>query len=228
MSPSPTRKAQCCTSASRRPAGAEAHFRAPGVLAAIATPDVLPPSIRVGNQYVVSMPIVTPQQPVGMMHIGVSVDFVDRIVLDMLFDVLVVLVVALFFTLELLNFMAGSKLEASLKSLGDTIERGASGDFTPLRSRGPAAAVRRRAASCSKTCARASTPASTMLARDIEARPARARRTSVRPAWPQRTAACRRCRNAFASAPPTRRPAATTANWPRSARRCSSSSWPKS
>jgi predicted MFS family arabinose efflux permease len=120
------------------PAGAEAHLRAPSVLAAIATPDVLPPSIRVGNQYVVSMPIVTPQQPVGMMHIGVSVDFVDRIVLDMLFDVLVVLVVALFFTLELLNFMAGSKLEASLKSLGDTIERGASGDFTPLRSRGPA------------------------------------------------------------------------------------------
>jgi MFS family permease len=119
------------------PAGAEEHFRAPGVLAAIAAPDVLPPSIRVGNQYVVSMPIVTPQQPVGMMHIGVSVDFVDRIVLDMLFDVLVVLVVALFFTLELLNFMAGSKLEASLKSLGETIERGASGDFTPLRSRGP-------------------------------------------------------------------------------------------
>jgi MFS family permease len=121
------------------PAGAEAHFRAPDVLAAIAAPDVLPPSVRVGNQYLVSMPIVTPQQPVGMMHIGVSVDFVDRIVLDMLFDVLVVLVVALFFTLELLNFMAGSKLEASLKLLGDTIERGASGDFTPLRARGSAA-----------------------------------------------------------------------------------------
>ncbi len=120
------------------PLGADAHFRAPAVLAAIATPDVWPPAIRVGNQYVVSMPIVTPQQPVGMMHIGVSVDFVDRIILDMLFDVLVVLVVALFFTLELLNFMAGSKLEASLKALGDTIERGASGDFTPLRSRGPA------------------------------------------------------------------------------------------
>jgi predicted MFS family arabinose efflux permease len=117
------------------PVGADAHFRAPAVIAGLATPDVLPPSMRVGNQYVVSMPIVTPQQPVGMMHIGVSVDFVDRIVLDMLFDVLVVLVVALFFTLELLNFMAGSKLETELKSLGDTIERGASGDFTPMRRR---------------------------------------------------------------------------------------------
>jgi predicted MFS family arabinose efflux permease len=121
------------------PAGAEAHFRSPAVIAALATPAVLPPSIRVGNQYVVSMPIVTPQQPVGIMHIGVSVEFVDRIILDMLFDVLVVLIVALFFTLELLNFMAGSKIEASLKLLGDTIERGASGDFTPMHSRASAA-----------------------------------------------------------------------------------------
>ncbi len=119
------------------PAGAEAHFRNPSVIAALAAPEALPPSIRVGNQYVVSMPIITPQQPVGMMHIGVSVDFVDRIILDMLFDVVVVLVVALFFTLELLNFLAGSKIEAALKSLGETIERGASGDFTATRSRSP-------------------------------------------------------------------------------------------
>ena len=82
------------------------------------------------DQYVVSMSIATPQQPIGMLHIGVGVEFVNRIVLDMLFDVIVVLVVALFFTIELLHFMAGSKLEAALKSLGNTIERGALGDFT--------------------------------------------------------------------------------------------------
>jgi MFS family permease len=150
------------------PAGAEAHLRAPAVLAAIATPDVLPPSVRVGDQYVVSMPIVTPQQAVGMMHIGVSVDFVDRIVLDMLFDVLVVLVVALFFTLELLNFMAGSKLEASLKSLGDTIERGASGDFTPLRLRGPAGPFAAVLQLLEDVRARVNTGFE-MLSRDIEA-----------------------------------------------------------
>ena len=115
------------------PAGSAEFFRSPAVLAALATPDASPPAVRVGNQYVVSMPIVAPQQPVGMLHIGVGVAFVDKIVLDMLFDVLVVLVVALFFTLELLNFMAGSKLEAALKSLGDTIERGASGDFSATR-----------------------------------------------------------------------------------------------
>ena len=117
------------------PAGAAAHFRQPSVLAALATPEQLPPAVRVDKQYLVSMPIVTPQQPVGMMHIGVSVDFVDKIVLDMLYDVLVVLVVALFFTLELLNFMAGTKLEAALRSLGDTIERGAAGDFSTARLR---------------------------------------------------------------------------------------------
>jgi len=118
-----------------QPAGGKAHFRNPSTLAALSTPDQSPPAVRVDNQYVVSLPIVTPQQPVGILHIGVSVDFVDRIILDMLLDVLVVLVVALFFTLELLHFMAGTKLEAALKSLGGTIERGAAGDFTTLRAR---------------------------------------------------------------------------------------------
>jgi MFS family permease len=112
------------------PAGAAAHFRKPEVLVALSTPDQSPPAVRVDKQYLISMPIVTPQQAVGMLHIGVSVDFVDKIVLDMLYDVLVVLVVALFFTLELLNFMAGTKLEAALRALGETIERGAAGDFT--------------------------------------------------------------------------------------------------
>lgn len=118
------------------PPGARDHFRAPEVLATLANPTASPPALRVANQYMVSMPIVTSQQPVGMLHIGVSVDFVDHIVMDMLFDVLVVLVVALFFTLELLNFLAGSRLETALKALGDTIERGAEGDFRPLRGRG--------------------------------------------------------------------------------------------
>ena len=88
------------------PAGAEAYFGSPAVLALMATPDFWPPAVRVANQYVVSLPIVTPAAPAGMLHIGVAVDFVDRIILDMMYDVLVVLVVALFFTLELLNFMA--------------------------------------------------------------------------------------------------------------------------
>jgi predicted MFS family arabinose efflux permease len=115
------------------PAGASEYFRQPAVLAGLLTPDSSPDAVRVDNQYLVSMPIVASQQPIGLMHIGVSVDFVNKIVLEMLYDILVVLVVALFFTLELLNFLAGGKLEAALKSLGDTIERGAMGDFTTAR-----------------------------------------------------------------------------------------------
>ena len=114
----------------KAPAGALDYFRQPAVLDLVSTPDRSPPAVRVGNQFVVSLPIATAQRAVGVLHIGVSVEFVDRIVLDMLFDVLVVLVVALFFTLELLSFMAGTKIEASFKLLGAALERGAAGDFT--------------------------------------------------------------------------------------------------
>ncbi len=120
----------------KAPVGAVSYFRDPDLLAAGATaasPDHAPATKQLGTQYMVSMPISTPRQAVGMLHIGVDVGFVDRIILDMLFDVLVVLVVALFFTLELLNFIAGTKLEAELKALGATIERGGSGNFATLR-----------------------------------------------------------------------------------------------
>ena len=118
----------------KAPPGAAAYFRGADVLAAAtAGPDQAPTTKQLGSQYVVSMPIATPRQAVGMLHIGVDVGFVDRIILDMLLDVLVVLIVALFFTLELLNFIAGTKLEAELKALGTTIERGGAGNFAARR-----------------------------------------------------------------------------------------------
>ena len=116
------------------PSGVEAFFRQPKVLAAMTSPKLVPPPQRVGSQYLVSLPIEAPQGVLGMLHIGVDVRFVDNIVLGMMYDVLIVLVVALFFTLELLNFMAGARLERSLKSLGDTIERGTAGNFATPRS----------------------------------------------------------------------------------------------
>lgn len=116
------------------PKGAEKYFRRPDVLAWLESPPRLAPTARLDNQYVVSLPIVTPQeQRMGMLHIGVSVDFINRITTDMLFDVLVVLIVALFFTLELLHFLAGDKIEKALRSLGETFERGAAGDFSTGR-----------------------------------------------------------------------------------------------
>jgi MFS family permease len=118
------------------PEGAAAHFRSPGVLALLKSPQAMAPLARVGGDYIVSMPIVAGEQPLGVLHLGVDVGFVDNIVLDMLYDVVVVLLVALFFTLELLHFLAGAKLEASLRGLGETFERGASGHFaTPRESR---------------------------------------------------------------------------------------------
>ncbi len=96
-------------------------------------------SARVGDQIMVSMPIVAAQGAVGTLHIGVSVDFVNRIITDMLFDVLVVLVVSLFFTLELLHFMAGRRIESALTTLGNVLERGATGDFTTTKAVVPGA-----------------------------------------------------------------------------------------
>lgn len=107
-----------------------AHMATPGVLALLDTPDVVAPSQRVGNQYVVSLPILSAQkQPLGILHIGVDVRFVDDIVLDMLYDVLIVVVVSLFFTLELLHFMAGTKIDEALRTLGNAFERGVGGNF---------------------------------------------------------------------------------------------------
>lgn len=111
------------------------HMRSPGVLALLKNPDQLAPAVRVGKQYVVSMPIVIGPQALGVLHIGVDVRFVDDIVLDMLYDVLIVLVVSLFFTMELLHFMAGANLDAALRALGDSFERGAAGNFQRQRRR---------------------------------------------------------------------------------------------
>jgi MFS family permease len=115
------------------PEGAAAHFSSAAVLDLLHTPQAVAPLARVGGEYLISMPIVAGEQALGVLHLGVDVRFVDNIVLDMLYDVVVVLVVTLFFTLELLHFLAGAKLEASLRSLGETFERGGSGNFTTPR-----------------------------------------------------------------------------------------------
>lgn len=117
------------------PEGAENLFRSDKTLRLLAAPDSAALPVRLGNQYIVSLPIVNAQGPLGMLHLGVDARFVNALVMDMLFDVLVVLVVSLFFTLELLHFMAGARLDASLKALGETFERGASGNFLTRRDR---------------------------------------------------------------------------------------------
>lgn len=119
----------------RAPEGAERYFSSPAALRLLAAPEGNAPPMRLGNQYMVSLPIVGQAGPLGLLHLGVDARFVNELVLDMLFDVLVVLVVSLFFTLELLHFMAGARLDASLKALGEAFERGASGNFLTRRDR---------------------------------------------------------------------------------------------
>jgi len=114
----------------KAPEGAEAYFRRPDTLARLESTHVTGEFTRVGSQFIVSLPIIAPDHALGLLHIGIDVGFVDRIVQEMWFDVLVILVVALFFTFELLNFIAGSRLEAGLKSLNSVLERGGRGDFT--------------------------------------------------------------------------------------------------
>jgi hypothetical protein len=84
---------------------------------------------RVGPTYFITMPIAS-DKPLGMLHIGIDNKFVDNVLLEVMLDVVVVLVVSLFFTLELLNFMAGARLASGLGEFAQQVERMRSGDFT--------------------------------------------------------------------------------------------------
>ena len=112
------------------------HLASPEVLAALQAPAMPPQTVRVGGHDLVSLPVVSAGGPLGMLHLGVDVRFVDGLMMEMLYDVLVVLVVSLFFTLELLHFMAGARLEQALGALGDVFSRGAAGEFGAPRRRG--------------------------------------------------------------------------------------------
>ena len=82
-----------------------------------------------GTQYVVSLPIAEGDKRLGLLHIGIDQKFVQDVMLEVLLDVVVVLVVALFFTLELLNFIAGAPLASGLANFAAAVKRMKSGDF---------------------------------------------------------------------------------------------------
>jgi MFS family permease/HAMP domain-containing protein len=65
-----------------------------------------------------------------VLHVGIDSKFVEHVLLEVLLDVVVVLVVSLFFTLELLNFMAGARLASGLGEFARQVERMKAGDFT--------------------------------------------------------------------------------------------------
>ena len=114
----------------RQATGAEMHFKAPEVLARMDQPAATSEAVLVGGQYIVSLPLVQGSERLGILHIGIDRKFVDNIMLELLLDVLVVLVVALFFTLELLSFLAGARLESGMSALSDVVRRIDGRDFT--------------------------------------------------------------------------------------------------
>jgi MFS family permease len=114
----------------KEPQGTREYFRSPVTLAVGLDPSASWKASKVGQQFFVSMPISANDKPLGMLHIGIDSKFVDNVLLELLLDVLVVLVVSLFFTLELLNFMAGARLASGLGEFAHQVERMRSGDFT--------------------------------------------------------------------------------------------------
>lgn len=112
------------------PIGARSYFRNPVVLQIAHEPGEISKAARVGQQYIVSVPINDNGKPLGVLHVGIDAAFVDHVLLEVLLDVVVVLVVSLFFTLELLNFMAGARLASGLGEFARQVERMRSGDFT--------------------------------------------------------------------------------------------------
>lgn len=112
----------------RRPEGAAAYFTGDTARAAADQAGAASPTL-VGGSYVVTLGIDKGDARVGMLHIGIAEEFVRDIMLEALLDLLVVLVVALFFTLELLNFLAGAPLAAGLREFAATITRVKGGDF---------------------------------------------------------------------------------------------------
>ncbi len=116
-------------SSGAKPAGLDAHAASPSALRTL-EPGAKPsaPALVSGN-YIVTMPIVTDGRAHGLLLIGIAQTFIQDIMLEVLLDVVVVLVVALFFTLELLNFLAGASLASGLRDFAATITRVKGGDF---------------------------------------------------------------------------------------------------
>ncbi len=113
----------------KEPVGARPHFRQPSVLAVGLDPTATWKAAKVEDQFFVSMPIAS-DRPLGMLHISIDGKFINNVLLEVLLDVVVVLVVSLFFTLELLNFMAGARLASGLGEFSQQVQRIRSGDFT--------------------------------------------------------------------------------------------------
>lgn len=116
--------------AGKEPEGVQQYFSSEQATSALLASGRPATSARVGRLQMVSLPIAGREGPLGVLHIGIDSAFVDRILFEGLLDVIVVLVVSLFFTLELLNFMAGARLSEDLGDFLQLLGRARGGDFS--------------------------------------------------------------------------------------------------
>lgn len=118
-------------SAGTEPAGAQAYFlRSAGTAASASGGAGQATATRVDTLHMVALPIHGKAGPLGVLHIGIGSGFVDRVLLEGMLDVIVVLVVALFFTLELLNLLAGARLSEDLGAFFQLVGKAQAGDFS--------------------------------------------------------------------------------------------------
>lgn len=107
-----------------RALGAESHFAAVSQLAQTTEPLLL------DSQYLVSIPLVAGEDRLGTIHLGIDQAYIQEIMYELLLDIIVVLIVALFLTFELLHYMVGSGLERQFGSLVASVERLRVGDYS--------------------------------------------------------------------------------------------------
>lgn len=79
--------------------------------------------------HVVLLDIPTPGTDIGQLRIGLDEAYVQNALREIVFDVLIVLVVALFLTIELLHFMAGATVIGGVSAITELVAEGASGRF---------------------------------------------------------------------------------------------------
>lgn len=95
---------------------------------------------KVGTQYVVSIPIISriqtdvgidgnDKQPLGALYIGLGSSFIQQLLTEVMLDILVILIVALFFTRELLSFITGGRVESVVDAYSHVLTTVKNGDL---------------------------------------------------------------------------------------------------
>lgn len=88
-----------------------------------------PQAQQISGHYLISLPIEVRGERHGFLHIGARAAFVQNVLQENLYDVLVVLVVAFFLAIEIVYFIASRSAASQLADLTQTLSGAAAGRF---------------------------------------------------------------------------------------------------